>query len=49
MTEEFKEVTVAPPTASTYASWSVEVEALVRVKGLWKWTQVLAEDLMTTL
>jgi hypothetical protein len=38
-----------PLTTSTYASWSVEMEALLRAKGLWKCTQVLAQDFMTTL
>ena len=36
MTDEFKGVTIAPLTTSTYASWSVEMEALLRAKGLWK-------------
>jgi hypothetical protein len=27
----------------------VEMEALLRAKGLWKCTQVLAQDVMTTL
>jgi len=49
MTDEFKGVTIAPFTPSTYASWSVEMEALLRAKGLWKRTQVLAQDFMTKL
>jgi hypothetical protein len=49
MTDEFKGVTIAPLTTSTYASWNVEMEALVRAKGLWKCTQVLTQDFMTTL
>ena len=39
-------VSIAPRTTSTYASWSVEMEALLRAK---KCTQVLAQDFMTTL
>jgi len=27
----------------------VEIEALLRARGLWKFTQVLAQDFMTTL
>ena len=49
MTDEFKGVLIAPLTKSTYASWSVEMEALLRAKGLSKCTQVLAQDFMTTL
>jgi hypothetical protein len=49
MTDEFKGVSIAPLTTSTYASWSVEMEALLRAKDLWKCTQVLAQDFMTTL
>ena len=49
MTDEFKGVSIAPLTTSTYASWSVEMEALLRAKGLWKCTQVLAQDFMKTL
>ena len=49
MTDEFKGVTIDPLATSTYASWSVEVEALLRAQGLWKCTQVLAQDFMTTL
>jgi hypothetical protein len=49
MTDEFKGVSIAPLTISTYASWSVEMEALLRVKDLWKCTQVLAQDFMKTL
>jgi len=49
MTDEFKGVSIAPLTTSTYASWSVEMEALLRAKGFWKCTQVLARDFMTTL
>jgi hypothetical protein len=49
MTDEFKGVSIAPLTASTYASWSVEMEALLRVKHLWKCTKVLAQDFMKTL
>ena len=49
MTDEFKGVSIAPLTTSTYASWSVEMKALLRVKGLCKCTQVLAQDFMTTL
>ena len=45
MTDDFKGVTIAPLTTFTYASWSVEMEALLRAKGLWKCTQVLAQDL----
>ena len=41
--------TIAPLTTSTYASWSVEMEALLRVKDLWKCTKVLVQDFMTTL
>jgi hypothetical protein len=48
MTDEFKGVTIAPLTTSTYASWSVEMEALSRAKPLWKCTLVLAQDFMTT-
>jgi len=46
MTDEFKGVSIAPLTTPTYASWSVEMEALLRAKGLWKCTQVLAQDFM---
>jgi hypothetical protein len=49
MTQEFKGVSIAPLTTSTCASWSVEMEALLRAKGLWKCTQVLAQDFTTTL
>ena len=49
MTDEFKGVTIARLTTSTYASWSVEMEALLRAKGLWKCTQFLDEDFMTTV
>ena len=49
MTDEFTGVSIAPLTTSTYASWSVEMEALLRAKGLWKCTQVLAQDFMKTL
>jgi hypothetical protein len=49
MTEELKGVSIAPLTLSTYASWSVEMEALLRAKGLWKCTQFHAQDFMTTL
>ena len=49
MTDECIGVRIAPLTASIYASWSAEMEALVRAKGLWKCTQVLAQDFMTTL
>ena len=49
MTDEFKGETIAPLTASTYASWSVEMEALERTEGLWKCTQFLTQDFMTTL
>jgi hypothetical protein len=49
MTDEFKGVPVAPLTTSTYASWSTEMAALLRAKGLWKCTQVLAQVFMTTL
>jgi hypothetical protein len=49
MTDEFTRVSIAPVTSSTYASWSVEMEALLRAKSLWKCTQVLAQDFMTTL
>jgi len=49
MTDKFKGVTIAPLTTSTYASWSAEMEALLRAKGLWKCTQFLDEDFMTTL
>jgi len=44
MSDEFKGVTIALLTASTFASWSVEMEALLRAKGLWKCTQVLDQD-----
>ena len=49
MIDEFKGVSIAPLTTSTYASWSVEMEALLRAKGLWNSTQVLAQDFITTL
>jgi hypothetical protein len=49
MTDEFKGVTIAPLTTCTYSLWSVEMEALLKSKGLWKCTQVLAQDFMTTL
>jgi len=49
MTDEFKGVTIAPLTTSTYASWSVEMEALLNPKSLWKCIQALAQDFMTTL
>jgi hypothetical protein len=49
MTDEFKGVSIAPLTTSTYASWSVEMEALLRPKGLWKLAQVHAQDFITTL
>jgi len=49
MTDEFKAVTIAPLTTSNYASWSVEMEVLLKAKSLWKCTQVLAQDFMTTL
>jgi len=49
MTDELKGVATVAFTTSTYASWSVEMEALLRAKGLWKCTQVLAQDFMTTL
>jgi len=45
----FKGVSIAPLTTSTYALWSVEMEALLEAKGLWKFTQVLVQDFMTTL
>jgi hypothetical protein len=48
MTDEFKGVTIAPVTTSTYASCSMEMEALLRAKSLWKCTQVLAHDFMIT-
>ena len=35
-------------TTSTYASWSVEIEELLRATGLWNCAQVLGPDLMTT-
>jgi len=34
MTDEFKGGTIAPLTASTHASWGVEMEALRRAKSL---------------
>ena len=34
MTDDFKGVSIALITTSTYASWSVEMEALLRSKGL---------------
>jgi hypothetical protein len=49
MTHEFKGVSIAPLTTSTYVSWRVEMETLLRAKGLWKCTQVLAQDFMKTL
>jgi len=49
ITDQFKEAKIAPLTTSTYASWSVEMEGLLRPKGLWKFAQVLAHDFMTTL
>jgi len=49
MTDEFKGVSIALLTTSTYASRSVEMKALLRAKGLWKCTQVLAQDFMKTL
>jgi len=49
MTDEFKGVTIAPLPASTCATRSVEMEALLRAKVLRKCTQVLAQDFMTTL
>jgi hypothetical protein len=49
MTDEFKGVSIAPLTTSTYASWIVDAEALVKAKDLSKCNQVLAQDLMTTL
>jgi len=33
MTDEFKGVTTTTPTTSTYSSWSLEMEALLRAKG----------------
>jgi len=49
MTDECIGVTIAPLTSSIYASWSAEMEALVRAKGLWKCTQVLAQQFKTFL
>jgi hypothetical protein len=49
MTEDFKGVTITPLTISIYASWSVEIPALFRAKGLRKCTQVLAQEFMITL
>jgi len=49
MTDEFKGVSIAPLTTSTYASWRLEMEALLKAKDLWKCTQVLAQDFMITL
>jgi hypothetical protein len=34
MTDEFKGVTIAPLSNSTYASWNVEMEAPLKAKGL---------------
>ena len=36
MTDEFKGVPITPLTTSTYAPWSVEMEALLRAKSLCK-------------
>jgi len=33
-------------TTPAYASWNVGMEALLRAKGLSKYTQVLAQDFM---
>jgi hypothetical protein len=49
MTDEFEGVSIAPLTTSSYASWSMEMEALLRAKDLWKCTQFLAQDFMKTL
>jgi len=40
MTDEIKGVTIAPLTTPTYASCIIEMKALLRAQGLWKWTQV---------
>jgi hypothetical protein len=40
MTDEFQGVSIAPLTTSTYTSCSVEMEVLVRAKGLWKCTYI---------
>jgi len=49
MTDEFKGVTIAPLTTSIYALWIMKMKALLRAKGLWQCTQVLAQEFMTTL
>jgi hypothetical protein len=49
MTNEFQGVIIAPLTTPTYASWSVELEALQRANGLWKYAHIFAQDFMTTL
>jgi len=50
MTDEFEGgVKITPQTIFSYASWSVEMKALLTTNSLWKCTQIFAECFMITL